>query len=78
MRLTLEKIGELAGVSRSTVSRVINSQRDVSEEVRTRVLETIERTGYRPNQAARTLVSSRSQVLGLVIPSSVHNLFADP
>ena len=78
LRFTLEKIGELAGVSRSTVSRVINGQRDVSEEVRTRVLETIERTGYRPNQAARTLVSSRSQVLGLVIPSSVHNLFADP
>jgi len=78
LRLTLEKIGELAGVSRSTVSRVINGQRDVSEGVRTRVLETIERTGYRPNQAARTLVSSRSQVLGLVIPSSVHNLFADP
>lgn len=77
MTLTLEDIGRLAGVSRSTVSRVINHQ-SVSPEVRERVQEVIERTGYTPNVAARSLVSGRSGVIGLVIPSRVHSLFEDP
>lgn len=77
-RLTLEEIGRLAGVSRSTVSRVINGHEDVSEDVKTRVLEVVRDTGYRPNRAARSLVSSRTGLLGLVIPSGIHNLFQDP
>lgn len=78
MSLTLEDIGRLAGVSRSTVSRVINHQASVSPTVRARVLEVIQRTGYTPNAAARSLVSGRSGVIGLVIPSRVHALFEDP
>ena len=78
MTLTLEDIGRLAGVSRSTVSRVINDQTSVSPEVRSRVQEVIRRTGYVPNVAARSLVSGRSGVIGLVIPSRVHSLFEDP
>lgn len=78
MNLTLEDIGRLAGVSRSTVSRVINHQASVSPAVRTRVEEVIQRTGYTPNVAARSLVSGRSGVIGLVIPSRVHALFEDP
>ncbi len=78
MTLTLEDIGRLAGVSRSTVSRVINDQTSVSPEVRERVQEVIRRTGYTPNVAARSLVSGRSGVLGLVIPSRVKSLFRDP
>jgi LacI family transcriptional regulator len=78
MNLTLEDIGQLAGVSRSTVSRVVNDQNSVSPEVRRRVQDVIERTGFMPNVAARSLASSRSGVLGLVIPSRVHSLFEDP
>ncbi len=78
MNLTLEDIGRLAGVSRSTVSRVINEQPSVREDVRARVLDVIRTTGYVPNVAARSLVSGRSGVLGLVIPSRVHALFEDP
>ena len=78
MNLTLEDIGRLAGVSRSTVSRVINHQPNVHEDVRRRVLEVIDRTGYAPNVAARSLVSGRSGVIGLVIPSRVHAIFEDP
>ncbi len=78
MTLTLEDIGRLAGVSRSTVSRVINSQESVSSDVRDRVMEVIDRTGYVPNAAARSLVSGKSGVIGLVIPSRVHSLFEDP
>jgi LacI family transcriptional regulator len=78
VNLTLEDIGRLAGVSRSTVSRVINDQASVSPDVRERVQEVIRRTGYTPNVAARSLVSGRSGVIGLVIPSRVHALFEDP
>lgn len=77
-RLTLEEIGRLAGVSRSTVSRVINGHHDVSNDVKERVLQVVADTGYRPNRAARSLVSSRTGLLGLVIPSGLNNLFQDP
>ena len=78
LNLTLEDIGRLAGVSRSTVSRVINDQESVSETVRDRVQEVIKLTGFTPNAAARSLVSGRTGVIGLVIPSRVHSLFEDP
>lgn len=75
---TLETVAELSGVSRSTVSRVINEQPGVKEEVRRRVLEVIEQTGYQPNQAARSLASNRSGFIGLVIPHVVSRVFGDP
>jgi len=77
-KLTLEEIGRLAGVSRSTVSRVINAQPDVKNHIRERVLNVIKETGYIPNLAARSLAMQRSGILGLVIPRSVATLFGDP
>jgi LacI family transcriptional regulator len=76
--LTLEDIAKKAGVSRSTVSRVINNQPSVRDEVRQRVLSIIQETGYQPHLAARSLASQRSGIIGLVIPRSVHTLFTDP
>lgn len=76
--MKLEDIARLSGVSRSTVSRVINQQPNVSEPVRLRVWKVIEETGYYPHQAARSLASQRSSILGLVIPRSVQGFFADP
>lgn len=78
MRLKLEDIGRMAGVSRSTVSRVVNGEPSVRPEVRERVEAVIRETGYTPNAAARSLVSNRTGVIGLVIPSRVHSLFEDP
>jgi LacI family transcriptional regulator len=77
MKLTLEDIGRMAGVSRSTVSRVVNNQ-SVSDDVRERVEEVIRRTGFSPNVAARSLASHRTGILGVVIPAQVHTLFEDP
>jgi len=68
----------MAGVSRSTVSRVVNGESSVSPEVRARVEAVIRETGYTPNAAARSLVSNRTGVIGLVIPSRVHSVFEDP
>ncbi|WP_116995399.1 LacI family DNA-binding transcriptional regulator [Desertimonas flava] len=76
--LTLEQIGQRAGVSRSTVSRVLNGQRDVRPEVRARVEAVIAETGYHPNPAARALVSRRSGLIGLVMLTEVDELFGDP
>jgi LacI family transcriptional regulator len=76
--LTLEQIAELAGVSRSTVSRVVNGHISVRPEVRQRVQQVIAETGYQPHAAARSLAGQRTQVIGLVIPRVIQSLFADP
>jgi LacI family transcriptional regulator len=76
--LTLEDIAELAGVSRSTVSRVMNGQPNVREDVRKRVMQVIHNTGYHPNVAARTLASQRTWTIGLILPLSVSFFFTDP
>jgi len=76
--LTLEQIGMRAGVSRSTVSRVLNDRPDVRPEVRARVEAVIRETGYEPNAAARALVSKRSGLIGLVMLTEVDELFGDP
>ncbi|MBN1429924.1 MAG: LacI family DNA-binding transcriptional regulator [Anaerolineae bacterium] len=76
--LTLEKIAVMAGVSRSTVSRVVNHDTSVREETRTLVWDIVHKMGYHPNAAARSLAGHRSHILGIVIPRTVHSLFADP
>ena len=77
-RLNLEEIGRLAGVSRSTVSRVVNGEPNVSAAAKRRVEAVITETGYRPHAAARSLASNRTGVVGLVIPSAAKNIFDDP
>jgi LacI family transcriptional regulator len=76
--LTLEDIAKMAGVSRSTVSRVANKHPNVRDDVRKRVLDVIQTTGYHPNAAARTLASQRSWTIGLILPQSVSFFFTDP
>jgi LacI family transcriptional regulator len=77
-KLTMEQIAKLSGVSRSTVSRVINNHPNVKPHVRQRVMEVIAETGFHPNPAARSLASQRSGIIGLVIPRAVQSLFTDP
>ncbi|GGD32154.1 LacI family DNA-binding transcriptional regulator [Aureimonas glaciei] len=57
-----------AGVSTATVSRALAAPASVSEELRRRVLETVERLGYTPNAAARNLRGGRSQMILVVVP----------
>lgn len=60
MPATIKDVAKLAGVSISTVSRVINDSKPVSPEVRKKVLDIIEEIGYKPNEVARTLVTKKS------------------
>lgn len=76
-KMNLEDIAKKAGVSRSTVSRVVNGENHVNAKTRHRVLEVIEQEGYTPNPAARMLVTRRSQVIGVMIPSVGGFVFDD-
>ena len=60
-----EEIAKIVGVSRSTVSRVINNYPNVSDETRKKVIEAIEEYKYRPNAYARTLAGKRSETIGV-------------
>jgi LacI family transcriptional regulator len=59
--LTLEQIAKLAGVSRTTASRVLNGRPGVSATTRARVLKVIEEVGYEPNENAQSLAARRSR-----------------
>ena len=78
MATTLEEIARQAGVSRSTVSRVINNHPNVAHDTRQRVLSVAERLNYHPNIAARGLAAGQTGIIGLVIPMGVPALFTDP
>jgi LacI family transcriptional regulator len=76
--LTIEQIAEIAQVSRSTVSRVLNNHPSVRPAVRDRVLRVMQEHNYAPQAAARSLASSRTNTLGLLVPRSAPVTFTDP
>lgn len=71
----LVDIASRAGVSRSTVSRVINNDPNVKESTRQKVLQVIREVGYVPNAAARILRTQRTRIIGVVIPDRVSRVF---
>ncbi|WP_431279104.1 LacI family DNA-binding transcriptional regulator [Leifsonia poae] len=75
---TLEAVAALAGVSRATVSRVVNGSTKVTPEVIENVTKAIADLNYVPNRAARSLASRRTLVIALVVPESTAKVFADP
>ncbi len=74
MVITIKDVAKKANVSISTVSRVINDSKPVSNEVRQRVLKVIEETEYTPNPVARSLVMKKSQLIGVIVPD-ISNFF---
>jgi DNA-binding LacI/PurR family transcriptional regulator len=70
-RAVAHDVARAAGVSQKTVSRVVNRDPNVSPATRLRVEAAITALGYRPNAAARALVTQRSRVLGVAMPASV-------
>ncbi len=70
---TIHDVAAGAGVSVSTVSRVLNGKDDVAAETATRVREVIETLGYESSMAARGMRSSRTQVIGLIMPDMDHS-----
>lgn len=75
--ITIKDVARLAEVSISTVSRVINDSKPVSPEVRRKVLKVIEETGYKPNDVARSLVTRRSYLIGVIVNNLAQSYVAD-
>lgn len=77
-----EDVARTAGVFRATVSRVVNRARNADPDIRDLVRRAVEQTGYRPNRAARSLVTRRTETVALLIPGAGDTLasrvFADP
>lgn len=73
--ITVRDVARLAGVAPITVSRVLNTPAQVSPDVRQKVLEVIQKTGYVPNRMAGGLASSRSRLIAAVVPSTVMSVF---
>ena len=66
--ITIKDIARMAGVSVTTVSRALNNAPEIREETRAHILEICSREGYRTNLLARSLISNRTNVLGVVLP----------
>ena len=75
-RITLSKVAKIAGVSTMTVSRCLNTPDKVSESVRERVMKAVQNTGYVPNQLAGSLASSRTDAIGLILPTLRTSLYS--
>ena len=71
-RVTMRDVAKEAGVTSAAVSYALSGKRPISEETRRRVEQAIERLGYTPNMAARTLGSARqdSRLIGVVVPQT--------
>ena len=75
---TLEAVATEAGVSRSTVSRVVNGSSHVSPDVLASVNAAIDRLNYIPNRAARSLANRQTMAIALVVPEDTSRFFGDP
>ncbi|MBR3019106.1 MAG: LacI family DNA-binding transcriptional regulator [Clostridia bacterium] len=74
---TLKDVAERAGVTITTVSRMLNGRVKVSETTRARITAAMEEIGYYPNEMARSLVRKNSSFIGLIVPSAQNYFFAE-
>ena len=77
MTIRMKDIAKDLGLSQATVSKVLRDHPDIGEETRKRVLDRVKELDYQPNSLARSLVTGRSYLIGLVAPSLLHPFFAE-
>jgi LacI family transcriptional regulator len=77
VNITIYDVAREANVSMATVSRVVNGNPNVKPVTRKKVLEVIERLGYRPNAVARGLASKKTTTVGVIIPDISNIFFAE-
>lgn len=75
-RVTLKDVAQRAGVSLKTASNVKNDWPYVSDETRSKVKQAMAELGYRPSHTARTLVTGRSQTIGVIVPDISNPFFS--
>jgi DNA-binding LacI/PurR family transcriptional regulator len=76
-RPTLEAVAQRAGVSRATVSRVVNGSTTVAEPIQQAVRRAVQELGYVPNLAARSLVTQQTDSIALILPEASTRVFSD-
>src|SRR5689334_20262831 len=77
MTTRMKDIAQDLGVSVITISKVLRNHPDIGDETRERVLARVKELDYRPNLAARSLVTGRTYLVGLVVPDLLHPFFAE-
>lgn len=78
MHVTIKDVAKAAGVSPSTVSRVIADNPKISDKTKAKVYEAMEALKYQPNVIARSLANRRTYTLGMILPSKESKVFANP
>lgn len=73
--ISIREVAKLAGVSPSTVSRVMNGTANVNDEKRQKVEKVISETGFKPNEAARTLYKKSAHIIGVIVPNIENPFF---
>lgn len=77
MAVRLKDIAQDLGLSVVTISKALRNHPDIAEETRERVLQRVKELDYQPNLMARSLVTGRSYLIGLVVPGLMHPFFAE-
>ncbi len=77
MAVRMKDIAQDLGLSVVTISKVLRNHPDIAEETRERVMKRVSELDYQPNLLARSLVTGRSYLIGLVVPSLLHPFFAE-
>ena len=73
---TLKDVADMAGVTVTTVSRMLNNKVNVSDKTKKKIYEAMEALNYTPNEVARSLIMQKSNVIGLIVPSAKNFFFA--
>ena len=78
MKITIKEIAKLANVSTATVSKVVNHKDDnISEATRQRVLDVIDEHNYVPNRIASSMITKKTNTIGLIIPDITNPFFPE-
>lgn len=77
MALTIKDVAEKAGVSVTTVSRVLNNRGYISEETRNKVMATIDELNYTPNEMARSFLTNKTRFVALIVPTTENPFFGE-
>lgn len=75
-KATLDDIAKIVNLTKVSVSKALRDHPDISEATKVKVKEVAKTLGYRPNLIARSLTSSKSKTIGVVVPKIAHNFFA--
>ncbi|MCL2232399.1 MAG: LacI family DNA-binding transcriptional regulator [Treponema sp.] len=73
---TIKDVAEMAGVTVTTVSRMLNNKVNVSDTTKAKINEAMRALNYKPNEVARSLITQKSSMIGLIVPSAMNFFFA--